>query len=86
MDLLPIAARAAFVFAFYQVLIRVQGKQTVRQGTPFDFVLLLIAGDLVDDVIWGEAAVGVFVTAATTLFLARLITAIVESRRALHSP
>jgi uncharacterized membrane protein YcaP (DUF421 family) len=80
MDLLAIALRAAFAFVLFQVMVRWQGKRTIRQGAPFDFVLLLIVGDLVDDAILGEAGVGAFVTAASTLFLARMLTAIVEWR------
>lgn len=80
MDLLAIAVRAAFVFVFIQVMTRWQGKHTIKQGAPFDFVLLLIVGDLVDDAILGEAGVDVFVTAASTLFLVRMLMAIVEWR------
>lgn len=80
MDLVAIAIRAAFVFVFLHLMVRLQGKHTVKQGAPFDFVLLLIVGDLVDDVILGQAGVSVFVTAASTLFLARMLTAIIESR------
>ena len=85
MDLLSIAIRAAVVFVFLQVMVRWQGKHTIKQGAPFDFVLLLIVGDLVDDAILGEAGVDVFVTAASTLFLARMLAAIVEWRLGAHA-
>jgi uncharacterized membrane protein YcaP (DUF421 family) len=80
-DLVALAVRAAFVFVFIQVMVRWQGKHTIKQATPFDFVLLLIVGDLVDDALLGEAGLGVFVTAASTLFLGRMLTAIIGSRR-----
>jgi uncharacterized membrane protein YcaP (DUF421 family) len=84
-DLLAIVVRAAFVFVFFQVIVRWQGKHTIKQGTPFDFVLLLIVGDLVDDVLLGKTGVSMFVTAAGTLFLARMLAAIVEWRLGAHA-
>ena len=80
MDLPAIAIRAAVVFAFLQLMVRLQGKHTIKQGTPFDFVLALIVGDLVDDVILGDVRAGMFFVAATTIFVLRMVTAIMESR------
>jgi len=50
------------------VLIRLSGKRTVKQGSPFDFTVALIVCDLVDDSLWAEVEGGVFVIAAGMLF------------------
>ena len=68
MDPLRIIVRVAFAYALLLLLVRVSGKRTVKQGSPFDFTVALIAGDLVDNVIWGEAAAPTFAVAVGTLF------------------
>jgi uncharacterized membrane protein YcaP (DUF421 family) len=74
MDPLRIAVRAAFVFVFLLAMVRISGKHTVNQGTPFDFVLALIVGDLVDDLVWAEVSASTFVAAAGTLFVANIVS------------
>jgi uncharacterized membrane protein YcaP (DUF421 family) len=69
MDPLRIAARAAFAYVFLLVMVRLSGKKTTAYGTTSDFVLALVFGDLVDDLVWAEAATSQFVVAAGTLFL-----------------
>lgn len=72
MDPLRIAVRAAFAFVFLLALVRLSGKRSVAQGGALDFVLALIFGDLVDDVLWAEVAGSQFVAAVGTLFLLRV--------------
>jgi uncharacterized membrane protein YcaP (DUF421 family) len=67
MDPVRIALRAAFAFAFLLLLLRLSGKRTVAQGTPFAFVLALVIGDLVDDVVWADVAISEFVAATAAL-------------------
>jgi uncharacterized membrane protein YcaP (DUF421 family) len=67
MDPLRIAVRALFAFVVLLVLIRVSGKRTVKQGSPFDFTLALIIGDMVDDAVWAEVAMSQFVVACGVL-------------------
>jgi hypothetical protein len=74
MDPLRIAVRALFAYLFLLVLLRVSGKQTIRHGTPFDFLLALIMGDLIDDALWNEVPMSEFVVAAGTLSLTKLMT------------
>jgi uncharacterized membrane protein YcaP (DUF421 family) len=69
MDPLRIAVRAVFAYAFLLVMVRLSGKQAVTHGTTVDFVLALVFGDLVDDLVWAEVAATQFVAAAGTLFL-----------------
>ena len=71
MDPLRIVVRIVFAWLALQTLVRVSGKRTVRQGTPFDFTLSLILGDMMDDFVWAEVAASQFVVAAGTLFVAQ---------------
>jgi uncharacterized membrane protein YcaP (DUF421 family) len=73
MSLLAIAIRAAAAYFFLLLLVRLSGKRTVLQGTPFDFVVALILGDMIDDMLWAEVSASEFVVATTSLFLAHLV-------------
>ncbi len=80
MDPLRILVRAAFAFVFLLAMIRISGKRTVKQGTTFDFILALIFGDMVDDIIWAEVAASTFVVASWSLFTVSLISSAIASR------
>lgn len=67
MDPLRIAIRAAFAYLVLLALVRVSGKRTVKQGSPFDFTIALILGDMFDDAVWAEVALSEFVVACGTL-------------------
>jgi uncharacterized membrane protein YcaP (DUF421 family) len=69
MDPLRIAGRAVFAYVFLLLMVRLSGKQAIGYGTSVDFVLALVFGDLVDDLVWAEVAASQFVAAAGTLFL-----------------
>jgi uncharacterized membrane protein YcaP (DUF421 family) len=73
MDPLRIAVRAGCAFVWLMAMMRLAGKRSIRQGTAFDFVLALIYGDLVDDLLWAEVGLSAFVTAVSTLFLADVL-------------
>jgi len=81
MDLLRIAVRAVAAFGFLLALLRLAGKRTVAQGTPFDFVLALILGDLVDDLLWAEVPASQFVVAAGTLGLVHTLISLASHAR-----
>ena len=73
MELHHIAIRAVFVYLVLLGLIRASGKRAVAQATPFDFVLALILGDLIDDGLWGEVPAAQFVVAAGALAIVHLL-------------
>jgi uncharacterized membrane protein YcaP (DUF421 family) len=52
--LLAFAVRATATYVFLLILLRISGKRTVGEGTPFDVVVALVIGDFPDDMIWGE--------------------------------
>jgi uncharacterized membrane protein YcaP (DUF421 family) len=69
MDLLHILARVVFAYVVLLVMVRVSGKRTVRHASPLDFVVSLILGDMVDDLLWGEVDASVFVVAVGVLMM-----------------
>jgi uncharacterized membrane protein YcaP (DUF421 family) len=73
MELHHIAIRALFVYLVLLGLIRVSGKRAAAQATPFDFVLALILGDVIDDGLWAEVSAAQFVVAAGTLAIVHLL-------------
>ena len=80
MDPLRIVARVAVAYVVLLVLVRLSGKRTVRQGSPSDFVVALVVGDLVDDAIWAEVGMPAFTVAAGVLTLAHAAIAVARAR------
>jgi uncharacterized membrane protein YcaP (DUF421 family) len=68
-DLYRIALRAAFAYVLLLALLRASGKRSVEQSTPFDFVLALVLGDMVDDLVWADVSAARFTVAVGTLTL-----------------
>ena len=80
MELHRIALRALFAYLVLLALLRSSGKRTVAEGTPFAFVLALVIGDMVDDVLWAEVGAAEFAVAVSTLTLAQIAVAWAASR------
>lgn len=75
-----IAVRAVFAYVVLLGLLRTSGKRTVGQGTPFDFVLALVMGDLIDDALWAEVSAARFSVAAGVLTLLHTIVSLAVAR------
>jgi uncharacterized membrane protein YcaP (DUF421 family) len=69
MDLWRIAIRALVAYVYLMVTTRASGKRVVSQATPFDFVVSLIIGDLIDDLLWAEVSVAKFGAAVAAIFV-----------------
>jgi uncharacterized membrane protein YcaP (DUF421 family) len=82
MDPFRIAVRALFAYVFLLLAVRLSGKRTVKQGNVLDLTVALIAGDLVDNMIWAEVAVMQFVVAAGILFAVHALFDFVRYRTA----
>jgi uncharacterized membrane protein YcaP (DUF421 family) len=63
-----VALHAVFAYLFLLVGTRLSGKRTLAQATVVEFVLALVIGDMVDDVLWAEVPVATFAVATATLF------------------
>ena len=80
MDPLRIVARVLFSYVVLLILVRVGGKRVVRHASPFDFVLSLILGDMIDDMLWGEVDASVFVAGVGVLLLIHISLELVRLR------
>ena len=80
MDPLRIAIRAAFAFLVLLALVRCSGKRTVKQGSPFDFTVALILGDMVDDLVFAEVAASQFAVACGTLVMVHVTVDLLRFR------
>jgi uncharacterized membrane protein YcaP (DUF421 family) len=75
MELSQIALRAVVAYALLLVFTRIAGKRTVFQGSAFDLVVPLIAGDMVDDRLWGDVGAAEFVAGLAPLFILHMALA-----------
>jgi uncharacterized membrane protein YcaP (DUF421 family) len=71
-----IALRTLFAYVVLLALLRASGKRTVAQGRPFDFVLALVLGDMIDDLVWADVAAARFTVAVGTLTLVHTLVAV----------
>jgi uncharacterized membrane protein YcaP (DUF421 family) len=69
MELYKIAIRVLFAYIFLQMMMRRSGKGEVSQARAIDFVMVIIMGDMIDDLLWGEVPAGRFVVGVTTIML-----------------
>ena len=83
MDLWRIAVRAVAAYVYLLVMARASGKRVVSQTTPFDFVMALILGDLIDDALWAEVEMAKFAAAAGSICFCDVVVKLIayHSRR-----
>ncbi len=79
MELYRIAVRAVFAYVFLHVIIRTSGNKTIGQASAFDFVLAVVLGDMVDDLLWTEVPASQFVVGIATLALTELFFSILTA-------
>jgi uncharacterized membrane protein YcaP (DUF421 family) len=75
-ELHRIAVRVVFAYLVLLALLRASGKRTIAHGSPFDFVLALVLGDMIDDLLWAEVSAAKFTIAAGTLTLAHTLVSV----------
>lgn len=75
--------RAAIVFGVLLVLFRLSGKRSLAQITPFDFIVLLVIGDTMQDAILGDdLSITNAVVAIVTLFALDLALSLIKQKSA----
>jgi len=73
--------RAAIVYAVLFVLVRLSGKRTVGQFTPFDLLVVMLLGESVSNALsGGDQSVPAGLLGAATLIALAGITGLVSSR------
>lgn len=80
MDVGRIAVRALIAYVYLLVTTRATGKRSVSQATPFDLLVSLIIGDLIEDAIWAEVSVMKFAVAVATICVCDLIVKMIAAR------
>jgi uncharacterized membrane protein YcaP (DUF421 family) len=80
MDPLRIAVRALAAYLFLLAGTRLSGKRTLAQVTVVQFVLALVIGDMVDDLLWAEVPAATFVAATGTLIALDVVGDLLSSR------
>jgi len=74
-------ARAAIIYAVLLVLVRLSGKRTVGQFTPFDLLVVMLLSESVSaGLSGGEASVTGGLLAAATLIGLNMLVAVVTAR------
>ncbi len=76
MTLTRIAIRALVAYIYLLTLTRASGKRVVSAATPFDMIISLILGDLVDDALWAEVSAAKFAVAAGTICVIDILVTI----------
>jgi uncharacterized membrane protein YcaP (DUF421 family) len=74
MTLGHIAVRAVVAYIYLCAITRASGKRVVSQATPFDFLVALILGDLIDDALWAEVSMAKFAGAVGSVMVCDAIT------------
>ena len=74
MSLGHIAVRAVIAYAYLLFVTRIGGKRVIGQATPFDFIVALILGDLIDDALWAEVSVARFAGAVGSILICDAVT------------
>jgi uncharacterized membrane protein YcaP (DUF421 family) len=69
MSLGRVGVRAAIAFFYLLATTRASGKRVVSQATPFDFLVALILGDLIDDALWAEVGIAKFAVAVGSILV-----------------
>jgi uncharacterized membrane protein YcaP (DUF421 family) len=77
---LRIAARCVFAFGFLLLLVRLAGKRSVKHVDPFDFILVLIVGDMIDDALWSDVPLAQFIVGTSTLVVTKLALTLLAGR------
>lgn len=73
---MDIVARAAFMFSFLYVLLRIMGKRELGQLTPFELVVMVVLGDLIQQGVTHNdfSVTGAVLATSTFAFLALVMS------------
>jgi uncharacterized membrane protein YcaP (DUF421 family) len=77
--------RATLIYVVLLVFVRLSGKRTVGQFTPFDLLVVLLIGEAVSNGLSGgdESVIGGLIAAATLIALNRLMAFVSARSRAI---
>jgi uncharacterized membrane protein YcaP (DUF421 family) len=68
------------MYLYVMALMRLNGKRTLGDLSPIDFVITVLIGDLFDDVFWAEVPLAHGLVAVTTLVLVDMLVSFAISK------
>lgn len=77
-----VALRAAAMYLYLLVLVRIAGKRTVGNFTAFDLLASLMIGDVIDEVVYGDQPLSRGFVAVGVLVAMHFVNAFLSSRSA----
>lgn len=72
MELWRIIVRALFAYVFALAVMRIAGKRTVARADASSFVVMVVIGDMFDDLLWAEIPAAQFVVGVGALVLCHI--------------
>lgn len=82
LEVFPLILRIVVAYVYLLATVRLSGNRSVSQATPVDFVISVIIGDMVDDLLWAEVPASQFIVGVGTLVLVGVTILLVTSRSA----
>jgi uncharacterized membrane protein YcaP (DUF421 family) len=79
-ELLGLVLRVSVMYVYALALLRLSGKQSVRDLTAMDFIVTTIIGDLFDDVFWQEVPLLSGLVGFGTVMLVHILVCFLTSR------
>jgi uncharacterized membrane protein YcaP (DUF421 family) len=75
MDAISLLLRVSIMYVYALTLIRLAGKRSIGNLSPFDFVMATMIGDFFDDVFWAEVPLIQGLVAVATLIALHVLVA-----------
>jgi uncharacterized membrane protein YcaP (DUF421 family) len=72
MELWRIIVRALFAYIFALAVVRIAGKRTISYSDVSSFAVVIVIGDMFDDMLWADVPAAQFVVGVGTLVLAHI--------------
>jgi uncharacterized membrane protein YcaP (DUF421 family) len=72
MELWRIIVRALFAYVFALAVMRLAGKRTVAQADASSLVVVVVVGDMFDDLLWAEIPAAQFVVGVGALVISHV--------------
>jgi uncharacterized membrane protein YcaP (DUF421 family) len=84
-EILGVVIRVSVLYGFLLMMLRFTGKRGLNSLSPFDFIVGLVLGDMVDDAIWNEIPLAHGLAGVTVILALHVVLALATSRsRRLH--
>ena len=78
--LAAIALRVSVMYVFALAMLRLSGKRSIGQLAGPDVVATIVAGDMFDDIFWGDVSLAKGIVGFTTIVVVHLLAKVIEWR------